>query len=78
MKTFLLDVCCTDESTHDIANAMTHSLKRIFPDDAAVRIYGQCIDSGGDGTKIALEKAMRKLDLDGSFYLTSTCALHNL
>ena len=21
---------------------------------------------------------MRKLDLDGSFYLTSTCALHNL
>ena len=40
VKTFLLDVCCTDESTDDIANTMARSLKRIFSDGIAVRIYG--------------------------------------
>ena len=51
VKTFLLDVCCTDKNTNKIANAMAHSLKRIFHDDVQVKIYGQFTDSGGGGTK---------------------------
>ena len=78
VKTFLLDVCCIDENTDKIANAMAHSLKRIFPDNVQVKIYGQCTYSGGGGTKQALAEAMRKLNIDGSFYVITTYSLHNV
>ena len=78
VKTLLLDVNCTDENTNEIADAIMHSLKKLFPDRTSVRLYGQCTDSGGGGTKYALSAAMKERNLVGDFYLISTCSLHNL
>ena len=39
VKTFLLDVDCTDEDTNDIAKAMKHSLARMF-NDSPIKIFG--------------------------------------
>ena len=38
VKTFLMDVNCTDEETEDIGVAVVHSLKRLFGDDVDVKM----------------------------------------
>ena len=38
VKTFLLDVDCTDESTEEIVQALTHSLKRVFPTNILIKL----------------------------------------
>ena len=45
MKTFLLDVDCTDEDTNDVAKLIQHSLARMF-NDSPIEIFGQYTDSG--------------------------------
>jgi len=78
VETFLIDCDCTNESTDDVAAALDHSLRRVFPSDVTVIVYGQCTDSGGGGTKYALQKALKVIDIASDEYLVSTCSLHNL
>ena len=59
VKTFLLDCDCTDENTSDVASAIVHSLNRTFLDAVEVKVAGQCTDSGGGGTKLALQQALQ-------------------
>lgn len=61
VKTFLLDVNCTDESSNKIADAVGHSLTGLFPNenDFELKLRGQCTDSGGGGT---LQSLARELD----------------
>ena len=47
VKTFLLDVDCTDEHTDEIATAVLYGLKRIFGNSHVV-VYSQCTNSGGE------------------------------
>ena len=49
VKTFLLDVDCTDKDTNDIVKAIQHSLARMF-NDSTIKIFGQFTDIGGGGT----------------------------
>ena len=77
VKTFLLDVDCTDENSHDIAQAIKHSLKKIFPNNTPL-IYGQCTDSGGGGTGRSLFRELFELELTSPNYLITSCCLHNL
>ena len=51
---FLLDVYCTDEHTDNIADALTHSLWRLLPEELRIFISGQCINSGGGGTNFGV------------------------
>ena len=74
----MLDVNCTDESTSEITDAISHSLRIIFLDNIEEWIYVQCTDSGGSGTKLVLSAVMHERDLVGYFYLISTCSLYNL
>ena len=78
VRTFLIDCNCTDESTADVTAALNHSLRRVFPSDVSVTVYGQCTDSGGGGTKYALQKALKYLEIVSDEYLVATCLLHNL
>jgi len=78
VRTFLIDCDCTNESTIDVAAALNHSLRRVFPSDVSTTVYGQCTDSGGGGTKYALQKALKDLEIASDEYLVSTCSLHNL
>ena len=78
VKTFMIDCDCTDESTEDVAVALKHSLKRIFPEGVDVKLVGQCTDSDGGGTKFALAKALDERHISAQNYLVTTCALHNL
>ena len=81
VKTYLLDVDYTDENTVEIANAMQHSLARLFGTDISnipTRVYGQCIDSGGYGTGRKLYLALQKLKIISIAYLITSCSLHNL
>lgn len=77
VKTFLLDVDCTDEKTDEIVEALTHSLDRMFP-LVALRLRGQCTDSGGGGTKYALSRQLSSRNMCHPHYLVATCSLHNL
>ena len=54
IKIFLLDVDCTDENTNEICDALKHSINRLLP-GMTVKLLGQCTDSGGGGTKYALQ-----------------------
>jgi len=77
----LLEVDCTDENTGDIADAMRHSLKRLFGADIGnipTRVYGQCTDSGGGGTGKKIFLALQQLCVTSQHYLTTRCSLHNL
>ena len=47
VKTDLVDVDCTNENSKDIAKDVHHSLKRIFGENVAAVLYGQCTDSSG-------------------------------
>ena len=58
VKTFLLDMDCTDKETNEIAGALEHSLRQLFPTDIPVCIYVQCTDSGGGGTLEVLTRAL--------------------
>ena len=79
VKTYLLDVNCTDENTDDIANAIKHSLVQTFGIDNIPTIFGQCTDSGGGGTGKKLYAEIEKLGLTPlTCYLITSCALHNL
>ena len=78
VKTFLMDTDCSDENTSDVADAIEHSTKRLFSDLPDIKLRGQCTDSGGGGTKTALEKALKQKQLTHEHYLLSTCSLHNL
>ena len=79
VKTYLLDVNCTDENTDDIAKAIKHSLEQTFGKDNLPTIFGQCTDSGGGGTGKKLHAELEKLGLTPiSCYLVTSCALHNL
>ena len=79
VKTFLLDVDCTDENSADIAKAMKHSLKRIFGDnEETIYLFGQCTDSGGGGTGMSLFCELEKLGLVARWYLVTSCVLHNI
>ena len=78
MKTYLLDVDCTDENSKDIARAIYHSLKRIFADNLPVVVFGQCTDSGGGGTGWSLFIELVALNLTSPAYLITSCSLHNL
>jgi len=63
VRTFLIDCDCTNESTIDVTAALNHSLRRVFPSDVSTTVYGQCTDSGGGGTKYALQKALKDLEI---------------
>lgn len=78
VKTFLLNVDCTDEDTDEIAYTIEHSLQRLFPNDVEVYIYVQCTDSGGSGTLEVLARALRTRGLTTQHYLVASCILHNL
>ena len=78
VKIFLLDVDCTDEHTNNIADALTHSLRRLLPAHPEICVKGQCTDSGGGGTKFALARALEERNIAAQNYLVTTCALHNL
>ena len=80
MKTYLLDVECTDENTDDIAKAVHYSLRQIFRNNADVPaiIYGQCTDSGSTETGQALFCAFESLGISSELYLITNCSLHNL
>ena len=74
----MLDVDCTDEHTNNIDDALTHSLRRLLPENLKISIKGQCTDSGGGGTKFALARALEERNIAAEHYLVATCALHNL
>ena len=77
----MLDVDCTDESTVEIADAMQHSLARLFGTDISnipTRFYRQCTDSGGGGTERKLYLALQQLKITSISYLITSCSLHNL
>lgn len=79
VKVFMIDCDCTDESTEDVALALKHSLERVFPDGVEVKLVGQCTDSGGGGTKHALQRALAEHNLLlEDCYLVATCSLHNI
>ena len=78
VKTFLLDVDCTDENSEDIARAIKHSLKRVFGDGHLLVFVGQCTDSGGGGTGASLFRALLVFSLTSPAYLVASCSLHNL
>lgn len=69
---------CIDEDTSEIMDAVYHSLKQIFPSDLELIIHGQCTDSGGGGTKVALAREVQSRNIVHTHYLISTCSLHNL
>ena len=77
VKIFLLDVNCTDEATHEIADSLKHSMNRLLP-GVILSLSGQCTDSGGGGTKYALQKALTERYTTWSDCLVSTFLLHNL
>ena len=54
---------CIDEDTGEIMDAAHHSLKRIFPSDLKLIIYGQCKDSSGGGTKSALAREVQSRNI---------------
>ena len=58
VKTFFLDVDCTDEDTNEIAGTLEHSIRRLFPTDIPVCIYGKCTYSGGGGALEALARVL--------------------
>lgn len=79
VKTFLLDVDCTEESTEAVVDALNHSLKKIFNNNNLEScISGQCTDSGGGGTLHALCRELKLRNLCSSNYITCSCSLHNL
>ena len=79
VRKFLLDVDCTDENTKDTAEAITHALKRVFPQDVPIILMGQCTDSGGGGTLHALARELSALNLcNKTNYFVSSCTLHDL
>ena len=61
-----------------MAAALKHPLIRVFPDGVEVKLVGQCTESGGGGTKYALQRALLAQNLVAGCYLVSTCSLHNL
>ena len=77
VKIFLLGLDCTDETTNKIADTLKNSINRLLP-GLTLRLSGQCIDSGGGGTKYALLKALTERNMTGNDYLVSTCLIHNL
>ena len=60
VKTFMLDCDCVDESTSQISDGIYHSLKRFF-DNKLFLVRGQCTDSGGGGTKLALARELENI-----------------
>jgi len=62
VKTFLLDVDCTEEETCEIAEAVQHALKKVFRDTLTKKLRGQCTDSGGGGTLHALARELKARD----------------
>jgi len=78
VKKFLLDVDCTDEYTDKIVGTLEHSLRRLFPTDIPVCIYGQYTDSGGGGTLDALARALEAKVLTSDRYLISSFTIQNL
>ena len=79
VKTYLLDVDCSDENSEDVAIAIKHSLLRMFGTTGIVLVlFGQCTDSGGGGTGKSLFRELLKLGLTSPIYLMTSCALHNL
>ena len=79
VKTYLLDVNCTDENNDDIANTIKHSLVQTFGIDNIPTIFGQCTDSGGGGTGKKLYAEIEKLGLTPlTCYLITSYTLHNL
>lgn len=43
---------------------------------SAVKLSGQCTDSGGGGVLASLANALRKLDVTTPIYLVANCTLH--
>ena len=81
VKIYLLDVDCTDKNTGEITDIMRHSLTRLFGIDISnipTKVYGQCTYSGGGGTGTKLFIALQQLDMTSTYYLTTSCSLHNL
>ena len=77
VKYFLLDVDYTDDHTDSIADALTHSLQILLPEELHIFIRCQCTNSGGGGTKLALAKALQDRGISDRNYLISTCTIHN-
>ena len=69
----LLDVDCTDNHTDTIADALTHSLRKLLPENLNIKIRVQCIDGGGGGIKCVLVKALEERDIAHGSYLVSIC-----
>ena len=68
----------TDEVTDDIANAVAHSLKQLFPDNIEIKLRGQCTDSGGGGTLHCLAWALMQRNLVHPQYIIVSRSLHNI
>ena len=78
VRKYLLDVDCTDEDSPDTAAALYHALKRIWPPELPIIIYGKCTDSGGGGTLYSLHRELLTLGLCASEYFIASCTLHDL
>ena len=81
VKTYMLDVDCTDKNTDNIAKAVQHSLKRLFGDkigNVPIIIFGQCTNSGGGGTGQKLYRTLDGLGVTSELYLVTSYSLHNI
>ena len=75
VKSYLLDVDCTYNKTDDIANTIKHSIKKLFHGNLPLKIYGQCTDSGGDGTGKKLYVTLKNLGVTAPIYHLTSCSL---
>jgi hypothetical protein len=82
VKMFLLDTEDTDGHSNECADAIKHSLLKIFgsEDKIIAVLYGQMTDSGGGGVGRSLYVHLDKhsLCIPGNEYLTGYCTLHCL
>ena len=78
VRKYLLDVDCCDEDFVDSAVAIEAELRRVWPPEMPIRLYGQCTDSGGGGTLFSLARDLKKLHLCAPEYFVDSCSLHDL
>lgn len=76
VETFTLDIDASDGCTQSCAEAIRHSLLKLL--NGAVRLSGNCIDSGGGGVLECLADCLKGLGVTAQIYLVSNCTLHTL
>ena len=74
----LSGVDCTDEDMNNIADVLTHYLRRLLPENMEICVKDQCTDSGSGDTKFALANPLEERETATPYYLVITCTLHSL